>query len=451
MRLDVHVRGRLVAKLYRAGDEYVLKYLPYADPADFVSLTMPVREEPWRWPRSLHPFFQQNLPEGYLLSIIREEFGPLLDGTDLSLLAIVGSAGIGRVSVTPEDVQPMGALDPFEIKDLLKAENTADHFASLIRRYARVSVSGMMPKFIAPAERTDVPVSAPLGKSALFTSRHIVKGSDDSTPYLGFNEHYSMKVLGRLGVVPVARTQMSDDGRVLVVERFDVDSVGTPICGFEDACSLLGLPAYEKYATTTERVLNAMRPYIAPDRLREQMVQFGWQTLINYVIRNGDCHAKNIALLYTQLSDVKLTPVYDLVTTAAYPRFAANPPSLSVGGRKTWAAGKPLTDFFKARLGISPKAYAEMLEQLCDSAVEVGKEVIQAAQNESRWRPVAKQMVHAWNQGMATLRDPNLMVGFAGLDAEIAAAGFSDPAPPERSRKIVGRSELLASREKGKD
>ena len=87
MRLDVQVGGKTTAQLYRERDEYVLKYLPGTDPADFVSLTMPVREEPWRWPRDLHPFFRQNLPEGYLLGIIREEFGPLLDGTDLSLLS----------------------------------------------------------------------------------------------------------------------------------------------------------------------------------------------------------------------------------------------------------------------------------------------------------------------------------------------------------------------------
>ncbi|WP_425469582.1 HipA N-terminal domain-containing protein, partial [Paraburkholderia azotifigens] len=67
-----------------------------------VSLAMPVREEPWVWPRDLHPFFRQNLPEGFLLQVIREEFGPLLDGTDLSLLAVIGGAGIGRVTVAPE-------------------------------------------------------------------------------------------------------------------------------------------------------------------------------------------------------------------------------------------------------------------------------------------------------------------------------------------------------------
>ena len=51
MKLDVQVSGKTVAQLYRERDEYVLKYLPGTNTADFISLTMPVRDEPWRWPR----------------------------------------------------------------------------------------------------------------------------------------------------------------------------------------------------------------------------------------------------------------------------------------------------------------------------------------------------------------------------------------------------------------
>ena len=53
MKLDVQISGQTVAQLYRERDEYVLKYLPGSDAADFISLTMPVRDEPWRWPRDL--------------------------------------------------------------------------------------------------------------------------------------------------------------------------------------------------------------------------------------------------------------------------------------------------------------------------------------------------------------------------------------------------------------
>jgi len=270
MRLDVQVQGRNVAQLYRERDEYVLKYHVNAGPDDFVSLTMPVREAPWKWPRDLHPFFRQNLPEGYLLNVIREEFGPHLDGTDLSLLAVIGGTGIGRVTVTPEGVAPGTELEPLQIDDLLRGNNTSEHFATLVRKYARAAISGAVPKFIAPereARRSDVS----LGKSTIRTSRHIIKGSDDTTPFLGFNEFYAMRVLERLQVAKVAKTRMSDDGRVLIVERFDVDGNGVPIYGLEDACGLLGLPPHEKYHTTMEQVLKATRPYLPGAAVRAEI------------------------------------------------------------------------------------------------------------------------------------------------------------------------------------
>nr|WP_314874441.1 type II toxin-antitoxin system HipA family toxin [uncultured Pseudomonas sp.] len=443
MILDVHVSSKLVAKLYRERDEYVLKYLPGAAAEDFVSLTMPVREDAWRWPRDLFPFFRQNLPEGYLLGVIREEFGPLLDGTDLSLLAVVGGTGIGRVSVTPEGIQPGVEMAPIEITHLLKGQNTTDRFAALVRQYARVAVSGVVPKFITSdtAESQE-----PIGKPTLRTGMHIIKGSDDATPFLGFNEFYTMRVLERLKVVPVASCRMSEDGKILVVDRFDVDEDGIARCGFEDACGLLGLPPHEKYAPTIERVWNAMRAYIPSERIQAQREHLGWQMLTNYVVRNADCHAKNIALYYTSRTDIALSPIYDLVTTQAYPRFASNPPGLSIGGRQTWTPGRSLETFFKAVLGIPPSRYAAMVEQLCESAVEVGREVIEASKNEPAWRDVAKAMVHAWNEGMETLRSAKAAPHLRGLNAAIEEAGFSGPRKPESSREVVGRSELLAKK-----
>jgi serine/threonine-protein kinase HipA len=441
VKLDVQVLGKRIAQLYREGDEYVLKYLPEAQPSDFVSLAMPVEEGQWRWPRDLHPFFRQNLPEGFLLSIIREDFGPVLDGTDLSLLAVVGGMGIGRVTVTPEGAKPGAELDPLAIEELVAADNTAENFAQLVRKYARAAISGAVPKFLAPEIGADGP--EPLGKSTLRTSRHIIKGSDSNTPYLGFNEYYAMQVLERLNVVPVAKTRMSDDGRVLIVDRFDIDANGMPTHGVEDACSLLGLPPHEKYATTMERVLEATRVYLPPEQAYSQQVQLGWHVLANYVVRNADCHSKNIALYSTQRSDVAYTPVYDIVTTQAYPRYATNPPGLSVEGRKAWAPGKSLETFFKSRLGISPREYAAMVEQLCDSAVAVGREMIEVSKNETRWREITAQMLHAWNDGMASLRGARSEPHFKGLSADIEAAGLPEPQRPPRQER-TGRSALLA-------
>jgi serine/threonine-protein kinase HipA len=436
-----------VATLYRERDTYVLKYLPQTAPTDFVSLTMPVREEPWVWPRDLHPFFRQNLPEGYLLGVIREEFGPLLDGTDLSLLALIGGTGIGRVTVTPEGAAPGGPLEPLDIEGLLTAEISAETFAALVRQYARAAISGAVPKFLSAQE--EEPATASLGKSTVRLGRHIIKSSDDRTPYLGLNEFYSLKVLKRLQVVPVVDARMSVDGRLIIVERFDLDGAGLPVCGLEDACSLLGLPPHEKYVPSMEEVLRATRAYLPAAATRGGLEQLGWHILTNYVVRNADCHAKNIALYYTELGTVAYTPAFDIVTTQAYPRYAQNPPGLSIEGRKTWAPGKSLEKFFKTRLGIAPRDYAAMVERLCDSAVEVGRELVEAAKKENRWRSVAKQMTQVWNEGMASLRSVKSEKRFKGLTAAISAAGFSDPIPPE-SPPAVGRSELLARPRKAK-
>jgi serine/threonine-protein kinase HipA len=447
VKLDVQVKGKTVAQLYRERDEYLLSYNADATPLDFVSLTMPVREAPWAWPRDMHPFFRQNLPEGYLLSVIREEFGPYLDGTDLSLLAVIGGTGIGRVTVTPEGTAPGTELQPLNISDLLHGDNTTEHFASLVHTYARAAISGAVPKFIAPESSPGI-LPHPLGKSTIRTSRHIIKGSDDKTPFLGFNEHYSMRVLECAGVARVAKTAMSDDGRVLIVERFDVDEAGFPHAGVEDACGLLGLPPHEKYMPSTERVLAATRAYLPQANTRKQLEQLGWLLLTNYVVRNADCHSKNIALYYTTATDAAYTPAYDIVTTQAYPAYAANPPGLSIDGRKTWAAGKTLERFFNTRLGIAPKTYHLMVEQLCDSAVSVAHEMVEAANGEKQWRWIAGQMLHAWNEGMASLRSAKPNARLRSLTPLIETAGFSEADKADGLKRIIGRSELLAPRDK---
>jgi serine/threonine-protein kinase HipA len=442
MELDVHVLGDRVGVLFRDADTYVFQYDRDVPPDRFVSLAMPIRPRAWAWPRDLHPFFRQNLPEGYLLSLIREEFGSLLDGTDLSLLAVVGASGIGRVTLTAAGSSPGAMPDAFDIKEVLTGDNSEARFAALVREYARSAISGAVPKFLAPSSRTTPTDLAFRGKTTIRTSRHIVKGSDASTPFLGFNEHHTMRVLERVGQFPVARTTMSEDGRALVVERFDVDEQGVPARGVEDMCGLLGRPPHEKYADSTEAVIRAAEPYLPHASLHEQRRRLGWLILSTYVVRNADCHTKNIALCYSGTDDVEFAPVYDMVTTQAYPRYADNAPALSIGGRKTWVPGKVLEKLFATRLAIHPSELGRMIEALCDAVAEVGREVIEAARQDRRWHDVAKGMVHAWNEGTEKIRSAKPNPPHRALQPAIDEARLSDPEPPP-ARERVGRSELL--------
>lgn len=73
-------------------------------------------------------------------------------------------------------------------------------------------------------------------------------------------------------------------------------------------------------------------------------------------------------------------------------------------------------------------------------------EMIEAAKNEPAWRDIAKHMVHAWNEGMETVRSPKAAPHFRGLESAIEDAGLSGPRKPEHSREVIGRSELLAKK-----
>lgn len=112
-------------------------------------------------------------------------------------------------------------------------------------------------------------------------------------------------------------------------------------------------------------------------------------------------------------------------------------------------SGKTLERFLNTRLGIPPRQYREMVEALCDSAVSTGKDIVEAAKNETRWRWIAKQMLHAWNEGMGSLRSTKPQVALKALTPIIEAAGFSDADKADNTREVIGRSELLANH--GKD
>ena len=63
-------------------------------------------------------------------------------------------------------------------------------------------------------------------------------------------------------VLPCAKTELSQDGNVLVVHRFDVDENGKPYRAMEDFCALLGLRPENKYETTWERIAKAVRDHV---------------------------------------------------------------------------------------------------------------------------------------------------------------------------------------------
>lgn len=447
MQLSVYVLGREVATLEQAGDfKSVLTYHPNVAADDFVSLTMPVRSESYVWDDQLPPMLQMNLPEGYLLQVLQEQFGPHIGASPIALLSVIGRNMVGRLQVAAPGAPLSEPAKPIEVAALLKGDNSEAAFAALVREHATSGVSGVVPKFLDSQDEAFADSASPLAahrKASVVTRRHIIKGSSARLPFVALNEHLCMQVASR--VTNTAVTEVSEDGQALVVHRFDVDEYGQPHSGMEDFCALLGLRPAAKYDTTWERVAKAVRDHVpGPERL-DTYRQLATTLLLTYALRNADCHAKNLALLYTRRADVRLSPTYDMLTTGVYAGFQHNPPGIEFMGKKTWTPGKNLQKFIAATFGIQPKEQQQMVQAISDAVADVGPLVRQAMREHPGFRDVGKRMLMTWADGVQGLRGERVYA-VGDWAAGDAFTGFSAPPRQQVEKVKIGRSPLLGER-----
>lgn len=447
MKLNVHILGRHVAVLEQIGDfKSVMTYVPEVAPENLVSLTMPVRTESYPWDDQLHPIFQMNLPEGYLLQVLQEEFGPLIGANPIALLSVIGRNMVGRLQVAP----PGAALDepakPIEVAELLKGDNSEEAFSQLVREHARSGVSGVLPKFLDTERKKPVGLG-PHKKATLLTHQHIIKGASSRLPFATANESLCMQVASR--VVESATTELSQDGNVLVVHRFDVDENGKPFRAIEDFCALLGLRPSNKYETTWERIAKAVRNFVPGADQYGTFQKLTTILLLTYALRNADCHSKNLALLYTSRTDARLAPAYDFFTTSVYAGYQNNPPGISFMGKKTWLPGKILEKFVTSNFGIPRREQKKIVEHISDAVADVAPAVRELINGLAGFKDIGKRMLSTWNEGVNILREPR-MYGLSPWKSSSAFEGISDPPKLKNPRKVIGRSELLANPSKSK-
>lgn len=436
MQLNVFVNDQAVAVLESPdGFEHHLTYLPSAGTEQFVSLTMPMQGPSWSWP-TLHPFFQVSLPEGFLLAMLKEQLGPHLGARPLDLLSVVGHNLIGRVRVSAGAYpRPTVALD--SLQPLLHGQASGQVFLALMAQFAASGVSGVVPKFLTPETQ------ALFRKGTVTTERHIVKGSSAHQPFVALNEHLCMQAAAATGF-DVAKTLVSDDGQVLIVERFDIDPETTLRRGFEDFCSLLGLSPDDKYESTWERAARLVRDYVPPAGRLRANEHLAVTLLLTFALGNADCHTKNLAFLYEDLGSVRVAPVYDMLTILAYDRYANNPPGMYVDGRKDWNSMKPIWRFLQQHLGVEPARQRELVDCIGAAVAATVTELKHHIRTTPGFADIGSRMLWEWNVGMSRLQQRRT---FAMPDwvASASAEGLPVPTPAQRYAPTrIGESPLMA-------
>jgi serine/threonine-protein kinase HipA len=322
--------------------DYIFRYADQAPAAAALSLTMPVRVDEYRHP-ALHPVFQMNLPEGYVLEQLRNRLAKTSKLDPMLLLALAGSTSpIGRIFVRSEAIDALVQKEASnlgeKLEEILAWDGTEDLFVDLVERYIlRAGISGVQPKVLVPEQ-------LPGERFTTNTSDLIIKSGREEFPHLAINEFLCMSIAKEAGL-PVPEFFLSNNMQLFVVRRFDRDDQLNPL-GFEDMAALMGLSAEQKYEKSYSHIAKAVRLYCPTEHLRSSLDQLFDIVALSCIVGNGDAHLKNFGLLYSDPTqrDARLAPVYDIVNTTAY--IPEDSLALELAGNKSlFAARQSILDF----------------------------------------------------------------------------------------------------------
>ena len=374
--LTVKVNSKTSGVLSFEENEYIFSYKT-EDKKDFISLTMPVRAKSWN-SKNLHPLFEMHLPEGYLLSIIKKHFSKFTKTDDFGLLKLMSPSIKGRVSYE-QDLKI--ELKPLILDDLLHSSNEK-LFDELVSRFALNSpISGVQPKILAQIEN----------KATLKLEDYIVKSWGEEYPELALNEYLCMRVVQKANIY-VPEFYLSQDRKLFIMKRFDIKDDNTYL-GFEDMCVLFGKNRDDKYEGTYEQIAKTIKTFVSSKYKKESLENFFKMIVINFLLKNGDAHLKNFGLIYDDISNIKLAPAYDVVTTTVY--IKNDIPALHLLGSKKWWKEKQLLRFGIEFCDLTTKEVKELYE-ICLKAKDEIIEEAKSYKNDEQVSEFIDNLIEKW-------------------------------------------------------
>jgi serine/threonine-protein kinase HipA len=395
--LKVYVASQLAGSLFKSESEPNKTHFGYDEqcpPQAAVSLSMPVTREHYLSDyKTLHPVFDMNLPEGALADRLRKEFSKVIPNFDaLALLKIVGQSQIGRLRFAMPG-EGIADVPSESLNDLLAHDGAEGLFENLLSRYAVHSgISGAMPKVMLRATQPGDALNRVTHRGAT----HIVKAWTDEYPRLAENEYFCMRAAMH-AKLEVPHLALSKGGKFLVVGRFDLNN--DSYLGFEDFCVLNGKTAGQKYDGSYEGITKRIKDFVSPEQVRPALESFFKALALSCALKNGDAHLKNFGVLYDHTeSAVRLSPIYDLVTTTAY-----NPSdilALTIGGTKRWPTPKVLLAFARTHCNLTEGRARALLGDVAQGVQCAVNEATLYMHKHAAFREVGAVMLSEWNKGL---------------------------------------------------
>jgi serine/threonine-protein kinase HipA len=299
--------------------EVALKRYPLGTP--LLSLSLPVQPE--RHTQGVvRPFLDGLLPEGQSRLAVADDFDVLPSDT-FGLIREIGRECAGAIVIQPaEDAPPStpstATAEPLtneEIERLIQNLRTAPLG---VDERVRLSLGGVQEKLLLtrlPDGRWGRPVDGT-------PTTHILKPEIVRYPHTVENEAFCMRLATHLGLnVAKVDTEVISSRKLLVVERFDrqVETDGAVRrIHQEDFCQATATGPRLKYeddgGPSLARIARILAEVADPEATEHLLAA----TVVNALVGNGDAHAKNFSLLHERSGALRLSPLYDVLSTLYY-------------------------------------------------------------------------------------------------------------------------------------
>lgn len=302
----------------------------------------------------LFPFFDNLIPEGWLLSYV-EQIHKIDKRNRFALLLATGFHTIGAVSVLPitkdkvEFERYQSELSStIEEKLLFPSQEGRCPYCLEDLPVSRLKRGGHI-KCVKDLWETTSSLNLLLDeKEPLEVFRHTIYGASisgaqrkglfqlkdnqlspalthDATiilkpqgdfPSLPENEHVTMAIAQKLGfnVPPFCIFETPQLGKVFAIRRFDRTQEGEWL-RMEDFGQILEAISDDKYTKSYNKIAKALRSN--SDAVKVDLIAFWRRLLFSFFIGNGDMHLKNWSLLEKENLDshFRLSPCYDFLNT----------------------------------------------------------------------------------------------------------------------------------------
>ena len=294
--------------------------------------------EPWARNQRLHPTLSNLLPEGSLREFIAQGLKVHVDN-EFHILSHLGEDLPGAIVATP--------LEPDEVPDGVLAVLSGDAYRNIkvvkfekISRGNKFSLAGVQMKFSMKEKdgRYNLSKAGALGD-------WIIKTPSTKHKDVPVNEYTAMTLaslagvdipeiklvdLGKLDNLP--QINLPDENQAFAIKRFDRNEDAR--IHMEDFAQVLVKYPHEKYNSANYEQIGRILYEFSGDALTD-VQQFARRLLVNILLANGDAHLKNWSLLYKDQITPRLSPAYDIVTTAVYIDEERNF-ALNLGKTKGW-------------------------------------------------------------------------------------------------------------------